>query len=105
MPSKSKTKAETKTKTKLLMAVCKRAGLMRAPFRVCSYPSAQIHQTDKKPSSNNEVKQKFPVLTKHSKEKTKEKVSTYQFSKYSLLINIIHIDEVFSEMTFILYSE
>jgi hypothetical protein len=100
-----KTKIKTKTKTQLLTVVCKRACLMRAPYRVSSYPSVQINQINKNSSSNTKTKQQFPLIVKSSKEKTDEKVGAYEFSKYLSLINVIHIEEIFSEIIVIQYFE
>ncbi len=77
MPRKTKTETETKTKTKLLITVCKQACLMRAPFRVSSYPTGQIRQINKNPSSNNKNKQQYPLIVKSSKEKTIEKLDAH----------------------------
>lgn len=87
MPCKTK----TETKTKLLTAVCKRACLMRAPYRVSSYSTAQISQTNKISSSNHKTEQQFSSIVKNGKEKTDKKVGGYQFSNYLLLTNVILI--------------
>jgi hypothetical protein len=77
MPRKTKIETETKTKTKLLIAVCKQACSMRASFRVASYPTGQIRQINKNPSSNNKTKHQYPLIIKSSKQKTIEKVSAH----------------------------
>ena len=100
-----KTKIKTGTKTKLFTTVCKRACLMRAPYRVSSYPTVQIRQTNKIPSSNNKTKQQFSLIVKNGKEKTNEKVGEYQFSNYLLMMNIIFILKIFLEMIVIQYVE
>jgi hypothetical protein len=77
MPRKTKIETETKTKTKLLIAVCKQACSMRAPFRISSYPTSQIRQINKNPLSNNKTKHQYPLINKSSEETTIEKVSAH----------------------------
>ena len=103
MPCKTTTK--TGTKTKLFAAVCKHACLMRAPYRVSSYSTVQIRQTNKISSSYNKTKQQLSLIVKNDKEKTDEKVGEYQFSKHLLLMNIFFILKIFLEMIVIRYVE
>lgn len=82
-----------KAKTKLLSAVCKRAALMRASYRVSSYSTVQLNQknTNKNLSSNNKTKQQLPLIIKTNKKKIDEKVRTHQYNKHRSLINLIGI--------------
>jgi hypothetical protein len=47
---------------------------------------------------SNHNEQEFPQIVKSSQEKTDEKVSICQLSKYQLPINGIHIQKMSSEM-------
>ena len=90
-----------KTQTKLMAAVCKRAGLMRAKYRVSSYPTAQTSQKKTNLLSNKNKQQSLPIV-KSSEEKTERRVGAYQFTKYQTLINVItHVQGIHSKMTVI----
>jgi len=59
-----------KSQPKLFKMVCKRAGLMRAPYRGSPWPTSQINKTDKKNKNKNK-----PLLVNETQEKHQSNVA------------------------------
>ena len=92
-------------KTILLLAVCKRASLMRAPYRASLQPTAQFIPKNKNASLDKKTKEQPSLIVTSNKENANEKVDANQSSKYLLAINLTHILETSPEIIVNKYFE
>lgn len=84
MCGKKKTVQETKTKTKLLLSVCKRASLMRAPYRGSLQSVPQFIQKNKNASFNKKPKEQPSLIATSNKEKANEKGRCQLFEQIAI---------------------